>query len=378
MIRLQLILLFLLSGLPLAAQENAEFVFGGDVYQAGQTLTQSTETEGDVFIVGENVNVSAPATGSVHLLGRLVTVGGEIGVNAYAAGQQVTVSAPVKGSVTIFGQDVTVTENIGGNLRAMGQNVTINGDVTGSALMAGETLTLNSVVTGDVSMSGNNIVFGDAARIDGQLMLYHEDPESVDIPPSVINQSQVTRHVVAGEDGWVEQGGDMMSQSLWAMAKGFLGVVVAVAVAAIILAALFPKFVAGARGAALGSPLRTVWIGFLALSATVGSMPLLVMTGVGILLLPVSIFLILLLWFLGYVIGAYTLGVGLIQAIGRGLPDSFLDRAVAALIGAVAISLLALIPYVGWWVVLIMIWIGSGAVIAHLFRPGFFTDISKI
>lgn len=371
--KLQFALIGLLAATPLAAQDVSEFSFGGDNFRAGKTATQTEITSGDVFMAGETVTVTAPASGSAHMLGRSITIDGEIGVNVYAAGQEVTISEPVLGNVTIFGQDLTVQNSVGGNLRAGGQNVTVNGDLAGSALLAGETIIINSVVSGDLSLSGDTFNFGDRARVDGQVTINHSEAASVDIPASVVSSDRITRNVIAQDTSWKDHGEAMIKPSFWTKAKGFFGFAIAVGLAAIILAALFPKFMAGARSNALERPLRTGWVGFLAISATAGSLVLLAMTGIGLLLVPVSIFLTLLLWFLGYVIGAYILGVGLMKSIGRGLPDDFADRAVAAVVGALAISLLALIPFIGWWVVLAITWLGAGGVIARLFSPSFFT-----
>lgn len=376
--RFQLLFIFLLAAFPLSAQDRASLTFGGDHYQGGKGVVQAADTAGDVFMAGETVRLTAPATGSAHLLGRRVAVDGDIGVNVYAGGQEVTVSKPVAGNVTVFGQDITLSGDIGGNLRAMGQNVSINAPVMGAALLAGETLTLNAPVAGDVSMNGNDMVFGDAARIGGILSLYHQDPDSVDIPASVIDPGRISRHVIRPDESWTDQGSEMMRPSFWTKAKGIFGVAIAVAVAATILAALFPKFVAGSRENALARPVRTGWIGFLAIAATAGSLFLVALTGIGLLLVPLSIFLTLLLWFLGYVIGTYILGVGLIRALGRGLPDDLPDRAVAALVGAIAASLLALVPFIGWWFALALTWFGAGAVITRLFAPGFYTRTAEI
>ena len=377
MFRLQMALVLLLAGLPAAAQDNEQFSFGGDRFQAGRSVTQSSPVTGDVFLFGENPTASASTGGSAHMIGRRVAISGGVGVNVYAAGQQVTVSAPVQGNITAFGQDVIVSSTVGGNIRAMGQDVTIDADVAGSVMLGGETVTLNAAVGGDVSLSGDKIVFGDGARIGGQLDVYHADPDGLDIPASVIDGARITRHVLEGDENWAEHGGVAIKPTFWTKAKGFFGFTIAVAVAATILAALFPNFMAGARSAALARPVRTVWMGFLALSATAGSLVMVALTGIGLLLVPVTVFLTILLWFLGYVIGAFVLGVGLIKAVGRGVPEDLFDRAIAALVGAIALGLLAMVPFLGWWIVLALVWLGAGAVIIRMFRPSFYAAIPE-
>ena len=361
-----------LAVLPLQAQDNAELSFGSDRFVTGNTVRQSAETAGDVFAAGGSVRVDAPTAGSVHLAGRDVSVAGAVGENVYAAGQDVKIDAPVGGNATLLGQFVSINAAVTGNIRAAGQDVLVNSEISGSAMLAGERLRLDGAVLGDVIMAGNNLEFGDNARIDGTLTIHHAEPDSVEVPDSVAPADRIERVVSETGANWKAHGADMVRPSFMKGAFGWVGSVVMLAVAALIFAALFPKFVANARAAALARPLRALWVGFLGLSATIGSLFLLASTGVGLLLVPVSIVLALALGFLGYVLAAYIAGVAALALAGREMPDSFADRALAALSGAIVVSLLVLIPFIGWWVTLALIWGGVGAILVRLIGPRFF------
>lgn len=367
--------LSIISGASYAQDtDNASFDFGGDAYRAGKSVTLGETTEGDVFMAGDRLQIDAAATGSVHLVGRNVSVEDGVGGNLYAAGQSITVNAPVAGNATLMGQDIVIREGIFGNIRVAGQNVTLDNTIGGSAMLAGETLTINSTIAGDVNLAGEKIIFGSGARIEGALTLNHSDPESIVVPASVIDDARIERVVTETDMNWVDHSTAAIKPSFWTVVKGMIGSIVAVTLGATILAALFPRFVAGARASGLSAPVRTGWMGFLALSASIGSLFLVAATGIGVLLVPVSILLTILLGFLGYVLGVYILGVGVLSRFGVAVPDGLGDWALAALVGAVIAALVAFIPFIGWLCVLALVWFGAGAFVTRMFRPAFYNE----
>ena len=375
MYRFAALLLVLFTASPLHAQDNetAQASFGGDQFLAGDQVTQTEATPGDIFTAGDTIRIDAATGGSLHAVGRNITISAPVGVNVYIAGQYLSVDAPVKGNATLFGQYLNVEGPVAGNVRAVGQNVEIKAEVAGSAMIAGEDVELNAPVLGDAMVAGENVRFGSAARVDGTLTIYHEDPDSVDVPSSVAPADRIERVMAESDQAWVRHGTEFVRPSFTRGVLGWIGSVVTLAVAAVIFAALFPNFLADARQATLARPFRTLWIGFLVLSALIGSILMFALTGIGLLLVPLSIVLALLAGFLGYVIAAYILGVAALSLAGRGTPENFGERAIAAVAGAVIASVLVLAPFVGWRVTLALVWAGAGALAVRLIGPGFFT-----
>jgi hypothetical protein len=126
------------------------------------------------------------------------------------------------------------------------------------------------------------------------------------------------------------------------------------------------------RRQVLARPFRILWLGFLTQSAVIGAAVLFAMTVIGLLLVPAMVLLALAGGFAGYVIAAYSFGVGLMLAFGRLEPDSAGERAIAAGIGALAAGVIGLIPFLGWLFVLALVLTGIGAITARVFRPAFF------
>ena len=366
-----LIMFALTFSLANADDESSVIEFGGDVFATGSDVTHDSTGTDDLFMAGEKIQSLADISGSAHAAGRRINLHGTIGGDVYAAGMDILLTRQVAGDVTVAGYEIVLDSTLGGDLRATGSEVVINGPVRGYALIAGESADLNSTISGDVSMAAENVNFGSDARIDGQLILYEESPGDLIVPEYVIPEDRISRRDV--DDFNKRWKGDMTSVFNWRRAVlSFIAGVILVAVIAALIAGLVPEHLANMRKKILSTPFRTLGLGFLTQAAVLGSAILFAMTIIGILFTPASILLALILGFLGYVIGAYAFGVGLLLAFGRSEPETFRDRAIAAGTGALVAGLLAIIPFLGWLFVFALVLSGIGAIITHLFRPVLF------
>ncbi|MDA5095188.1 hypothetical protein O2N63_13960 [Aliiroseovarius sp. KMU-50] len=378
MFRPLLISLLTLAALPVSAQEV--YRFGDDAYMAGDNVTLSGDAVDDAFIAGNTVVISAPVEGSAHAGGRSVSVSGPVGNNVYAAGMNVNLAASVGGDAQLAGDTVLVAAPVSGDLRVAAQRVEITGSVGDSALVAAENILLTEVIAGDASFATDNISFGANARIDGTLYLYAEDVDAIDVPDHVVSADRIERLAADEFDGSAspEGGATRAPESnggFLSWLGGKIGAILTLTVVASVVAYFAPGFLMGLRDRTLESPFRAIWMGFLSISALAGALFVLGATGYGILLAPFAILGAVLLGIAGYVIGTYLLGVGAVKLAGQPLPVTFLERAVAALVGAVSVTVLALIPVVGWPMVLAVTLAGAGALMIRWFAPGFYTEV---
>lgn len=354
-----------------AAQDDPEFLeLGGDLYGGGSAVVLVDAARHDVFLAAQDTTLAGPITGSAHLVGQNVTLAKPVAGNVYAAGQTVKVSGPVAGSATLAGQTVTIG-NIGRNLRAFGQSVAVNGTVDGAALIAAQTVTFNNAIVGDVAVNADKISFGAAAKIGGTLTIYHSDPASIEVPNGVVPAARITRKTV---EEWSQDTPTSIGVSRQTIWRGILSTVVTVAVLAAIIAALIPTKLSQMRATFLARPLRSFGFGFLTLSAAIGTSVVLAMSVIGLLAVPLSVILAIIIGFSGYIVGAYALGVGLLSLIGRAEPSAWLERALAAAVGAVVVAAIGLVPFVGWLVVLAVSLTGLGALCIVFFQPRFYAE----
>ncbi|WP_343081085.1 hypothetical protein [Ostreiculturibacter nitratireducens] len=352
------------------AQDEAMTRIGDDEFMAGSTVVHDGTGVDDLFMAGESVTSAAPIDGTAHLAGRKVTLAARAG-EVYAAGMEVTVTGQVIGDASLAGYDVQVEGAVGGDLRASGANVTLAAPVAGYASLAGDEIRIDSAIAGEAHIAGRNVIFGPRARVDGKLTLYEKAVGQIEVPETVVPAERITRVKVEewGPEGMPEA---LRPFSWWQYTLNFLGGVIFIAILAALIAALLPGPLAGLRRQVLAAPLRSVWFGFLALSTLSGAAILLAMTLIGLLITPAAIIAALLAGFVGYVIGAYALGVGLMLGIGRGEPQTFGARALAAAAGALVAGVIGLIPFLGWLFVLAVTLAGVGALTLRQLRPAFF------
>jgi hypothetical protein len=151
----------------------------------------------------------------------------------------------------------------------------------------------------------------------------------------------------------------------------FLIGVVILAVLATLVAALAPQRLERLRDLTAARPFRTFWIGFLTLAVLIGGAVLAVLTVVGVVVAPAILLAAAVFGFLGYLIAVYLVGRAVWNAIGQLPPDSVPERGMVALLGALAVSLIALVPLAGWLVVLLLTLTGLGALCVSVLRPEF-------
>jgi hypothetical protein len=342
------------------ADDDAAFRFGDDVFIAGQTLQHSTVGTDDVFAAGQRVRVSESVTGSVHVIGQNLSLLGDIGGDLYAMGQEVTVEGAIAGDASLAGQDIVINASIGEDLRTVGASVVISAPVAGYAIIAGEKVRINGAISGDVALTAETVIFGDEARIDGSLTVYEDETGELEIPATVISEDRITRLEVSE---WEDESFPVGVPSFREMVRRFLGGVVAVTLLAALAAALIPEQLADMRRRSLEAPFRTLGIGFLALSAVVGSVFVVAITLVGLILVPAILLLAVVGVLFGYVVGAYAFGVGLLLLIGQDEPESLAERVIAAATGALVAGVVGLVPFLGWLFVVGLSLTGLGAIV---------------
>jgi hypothetical protein len=362
-----LILICCLFAAP-AFAEDAILTIAQDRYEAGESVRFEGPEVADLFMAGNRVVVAAPIAGSAHLAGRRVAVEAAVTGDLFAAGYTISVSAPVGGDASVTGYDVTLGP-ITGNLRAAGSEVVV-GPVGGYALITGADVTLNGAIAGDAVLVADDIIFAPGARVAGALTIYAEDPESIVVPDSVAPAARVkieTRETY-DEGAWAHR--MPVRLPLWRIVAGFLtGVLISGLIAAMVIA-VAPKAVQSWRELALAHPGRAIWSGFLVTSALAGSGFVLMLTIVGVFLLPVMLVITALAIFAGYALGSYVLGVGLWLAIGRLMPDHLSGKFGLACLGAFVAGLAWLVPVAGWFFVLALTLMGIGTLAAFALPRG--------
>ncbi len=351
-----------------AFAETAVLSIAQDRYEVGASVRFEGPAVTDLFMAGNRVVVAAAVAGSAHLAGRRVAVEAAVAGDLFAAGYGVQVSAPVGGDATVSGYEVTVGP-VTGNLRAVGAEVSA-GPVGGYALITGADVTLTGAIAGDAVLVADQIDFGPEAKVAGTLTIYAEDPAQINVPATVAPAARVR---IERQDSFDKGDWDQrmpVKLPVWRIISGFLtGVVISGLIAALVIA-VAPKAVQNWRELALAQPGRAIWSGFLVTSALAGSGFVLMLTIIGVFLLPVMLIITCVAIFAGYALGSYVLGVGLWLAGGWPMPEGLVGKFGLACLGAFVAGLAWAIPVAGWFFVLALTLMGIGTLAAFVLPAG--------
>lgn len=167
-------------------------VSANTVLRTGDSISVSDEqiVEGDFYTLGSNVSVSGTVTEDFYNISESLTTNGSIGADLFAVAREVQMHASVTDDVRILGIDVTIAEringdlvviggelkvlstaSIGGDVLFFGDKATIDGDVGGSVMGFSNQLRLDARVEGDVDVKTGTLTVGERAVIIGDVRL---------------------------------------------------------------------------------------------------------------------------------------------------------------------------------------------------------------
>lgn len=368
MLKKYLVTLGLLMAAPALAQDATEqALFGNDIYKAGATVRMSETGRDDAFLAGQRVQLAAPVTGTAHMAGRWVDVDADLGGSLYAAGQRVRISAPVAGDVALAGYTLSVDAAIAGDLRAFGSEVVVNGTVGESLIANGEIVELNGQVAGDAVISSRELTFGPGARIDGTLTLYEDVVGATDVPESVVAAERLTRIELKYKrvSGAFQHPAGLPKQSIGEKLSDMVSWVLVVGAITALVALIAPVRMTDMANQIAARPLRLVGAGFVGLSVLTGGGVVVAVTMIGALLTPFFWLAAAALAAAGLIVGVYALGRWALSYVPK-LPLPWIDRVVAAFIGALLAGLISLIPMLGWVSLVVLAIGGAGALTVRL------------
>ncbi len=301
-------------------------------------------------VLGLAVLLPPPAHASEkRLMGDVVVESGAIEAEVATAAGDVVVNGLVEDDVHSGFGDVVVNGEVGGDVDAGSGDVDIEGDVAGDVHAGFGDVYVNASVAGDVDVGRGDVELGPRAAVSGDL-------ES--------GGGEITGH-------WNAVEGDIMTGRMdldgprGPDVLGFVGwlfATLAFAACAVLAAVLAPGPLAAAVRRAEDSPGRAFLCGLASLPAFFVLCGALAISIVGIPLLLLIAPAYLALVFGGTLVAAFSVGSKVVMVTGRYRAGN----ALAAVVGALALAALTLIPLVGDLLLYALALLGTGAAILAL------------
>lgn len=339
--------------------------------------------------MGGSVVITTPTAGDLSVAGGSIVVAGAVEGDELLVGGTVSSRAIVDGDLRVIGGNISVTEPVRGDLVALGYSVKDTGRASGSVFVAAANASLTGGADGPVTIYGNNvflsgefkddvsIVAGGSVRFANDTVirgaLSYEAPEPAHIPASVTILGGTTYTNAS----YLPDVGTSRVLSVASLGIFLLVRIFGALILAGLIAGLFPGLAQAVAERAhtrrLRSILLTTLLGFAALAATPVLLVLLAFTfvGLGVAVLFALAYTLLLL--IAFMQAGILLGTLLLQY--------FLNRETIlwhdGVLGMLVLSIIALVPVIGWFVVCLLTAFTAGTLLILFFRFAFPRDESE-
>lgn len=356
---------------------------GPATFSAGRSLVVASSSPGNAYLAGISVVSTAPVLGDLSAIGGSIVTAAPVAGDELLAAGSISSRAPVAGDLRAAGWSVTVDSPISGDLVAFGYSVNSSGRTQGSTFIIAVNTILSDGAGSPVTVYGNTVsLAGDFAGnvkvvATGHLYLaagtiihgklFYEAPEEATIPASATIEGGVEYTNVS----YLPDAGTSRILALVSIGFFLFARILGALILAGLLAGLFPRLaeavVERAYAERPSSILLTMLLGFGILVATPVFIILLALTfvGIGLALLLLVLYALLVLLALFY--------AGIL--LGSMFARRFRKRETVlwrdGMLGMLALSLVALLPYIGVFVVLILTLFSAGALLLIFFHFAF-------
>jgi cytoskeletal protein CcmA (bactofilin family) len=332
-----------------------------DLYAFGGGVEVGGDVSGDLVAGGGLVTVDHTVHGNVIVGAGSAVVGGRVERNVRAAAGAVTIVGRVGGNVDVAAGVITVAPEaiINGSAQLAGGELHVAGAIGRNLWAAGAVVVLAGEVAGNVEVVGQEIDVRPGARIAGKLTYW--SPRDARIAPQAVISGRVTHNMPELPRRIARTGTALVSVSRALFMAGL-------AVVAVALFLIFPRFVVRASRTIGSDPLKSLGMGLLLCAAVpvLAILSMITILGIPLGLVIFAVYAVALL--LGFVLAAFYLGdVGAQAFMGkrarrRRVRGAFLVMAVALLLLARGV------PLVGGVSMAVAVLLGLGAMSVHGWR----------
>ncbi len=366
------IVAMILVAMPTGAAEfraGEEFALGQEkivsdnLYTAGSNVILSGKVEGDLLAAGGTILFTGEVRDDLAAAGGTVSLVGLVGGDLRAAGGTVTVGGAVIGETVVAAGEVSVLEEatFEKSVILAGGMVTFSGDTKGGLQIYGDEVVINGKVVGDVYAQVRKLTLGPNAAIEGSLSYEAMEEATFDSAARVRGKVDFKR-----TEGWQTEGSDAFWAIFWGM---WLSKLLSVLVVGLLLYFVFRR----QTEEFVKKNLKEFGWDFLRGLAIAICLPIVAVvsffTVVGAVLGVGGLLLYFFLMVLCSALAGMALGSLVWKLVARKKEYPFSWKTM--LVGIVLMSLLRLIPYVGWVFLCIFFLAAFGGLWTMLYRQFF-------
>lgn len=338
----------------------------GNAYLAGASIIVTAPVNGDLSAIGGSIVSAAPVSGDELLFAGSISSRSRVHGDFRALGWSINIENPIGGDLVVLGYSVRDLDRANGSTLIIAANTTLENGASGPVTIYGNNVSLAGDFADNVTIvASGRVALAASTTIAGKLS--YESPEETIIPASV----KISGGVEYTNASYLPDAGT--SRILTFISMGFFLFVriLGALILAGLLAGLFPKLSEDVANRAYTRRSRdillTTLLGFAILVATPIFLIILSLTfvGIGIALL------LFILYFLTALLSVVYAGIFLGGVLARrfALRSTILWR--DGVLGMLILSLVTLIPTVGFFAVLLLTLFSAGALLQVFFNFAF-------
>jgi cytoskeletal protein CcmA (bactofilin family) len=359
------------------------------------------EIDDDFYAFSNQIQIDGVVNGDFTGFGAEAVVKGNIGRSGNFVCRYVDHNGSMEGSLRFLGERLTVTGRVGGSIIGAGatimirqgsivekdvniaaNEISLDGTVLGNAFCAGTNVRITAQIGGDLEVEAKKIIIAPPAVIRGNLIYRAESEDQLTIEPGV---------TVIGTTTWLqpdaeEEDADLLPDIAYAIAN-----LLAAFIFGLLVLRLFRPYaeesfrqlhqrltvsIAAGLMSLLGLVMAVIVL-FSALAGTaLGALLLsgdLAFLGVcllalSLLALPISSFITVtgaIILYSGKIVVGLVLGHLLLGLFKSGTAKT---SKAALFIGLILLTVVTALPYVGWVVFFLTMFIGAGAIVLGIYR----------
>ena len=331
-------------------------VVDDDLYVGAATIIIDGLVNGDLWAAGYTITVNGAVNGSAVVAG-MISVSGDVGHAVRAAGQTISISGDVNGDLMVFGAEVDVadTATVKGDLLVGAGNVRIDGLIEGDIKGGGSEVTIGNGVKGNVELEVDSLTILSTANIEGNLT--YTSGEEADIESGAQIGGATTHNLPPVKE---ETAIPSPLAPLFGIFGKVIGFLMALVTGLVLILVAPRRLMSIAESMRIRPGASAAW-GALVLFVTPIVAILVCFTIVGI---PLGL-ITLVLWGIGLYLAqipvALLIGLLIIRRSREVERKGIMIGALA--LGLAILALLGLIPYLGFFIGLVVALFGLGAVV---------------
>jgi hypothetical protein len=335
----------------------------GDLVAAGGTITINDSISQDLVVSGGNITIKGYVADDIRAAGGNLIIDSEVGDDVIVFGGRViiTKNAIIHGDLISFSGNIEMNGEIKGQLKVYAGQLEINGKTDGEAILKGGDIKLDGEIRGKSQLAAKNIEIGENAKFYQDVQYWSED-NKLDFKNSLINVKANYSEALGEEsNGFFHKGFGLGSLI-------FLTICILSAFLIILfLNLIFRKLFSRAAVELNESIPKSLGIGFLYL---IGLPFVILLAFIIIIGIPIGfllLFLYLFSLFFGHLIAALLLTHYLNKR--KAVSWNFWSIVFIALLIAISLHILILIPILGFLLSILIVALSYGALISS-FLPG--------